>query len=205
MITCQKCKKEFPFLVIVNGVRRNLSSRKFCLECSPFGQRNTSVLSAPRPSTVDSLSSEDFSALVKASKSRKDICRKMGLNPSGSSYQILNRRLRKDNVDTSHFELGYTATSVRYELSLEQVMTKDSSYNTNNLKRRLLKAGKLKNQCAICDMLPTWNGQSIIFQLDHINGVRNDHRLENLQIICPNCHSQTITFSGRNHKKRGFG
>ena len=54
-------------------------------------------------------------------------------------------------------------------------------------------------------MEPMWNGKSITLQLDHTNGIRTDNRLENLRLLCPNCHSQTITFSGRNKKKNRLG
>jgi hypothetical protein len=65
------------------------------------------------------------------------------------------------------------------------------------IKRRLLMAGKLVNRCDFCG-LSEWRGQPLSIQIDHINGVRNDHRIENLRMLCPNCHSQTGTFAGRN-------
>lgn len=86
----------------------------------------------------------------------------------------------------------------RYITPLDELMTENSSYNRGNLKRRLLNDGILKNECALCGLQNEWNGKSIIHHLDHINGVHNDHRLENLRMICPNCHSQTPTYAGRN-------
>jgi 5-methylcytosine-specific restriction endonuclease McrA len=68
-----------------------------------------------------------------------------------------------------------------------------------NIKRRLLRAGLLQNRCEVCD-ITEWLGEPLIIQIDHINGVRGDYRLENLRMLCPNCHSQTGTY-GR--KKRG--
>lgn len=65
-------------------------------------------------------------------------------------------------------------------------------------KRRLFREGVLVERC-ICGQGPTWHGQRLVLQLDHINGDRTDNRLENLRILCPNCHSQTLTFTGRNH------
>jgi len=69
------------------------------------------------------------------------------------------------------------------------------------VRRRLLNEGLLKNECSICG-LHDWLGKAIVMQIDHINGVRDDHRLENLRMLCPNCHSQTPTYSGRNVKRR---
>jgi 5-methylcytosine-specific restriction endonuclease McrA len=67
---------------------------------------------------------------------------------------------------------------------------------------RVLKENVIKYQCAECGMFDKWNGKKIILQLDHINGVNNDNRVENLRFLCPNCHSQTKTYSGKNRNKR---
>ncbi len=70
------------------------------------------------------------------------------------------------------------------------------------IKRRLLMAGKLANRCDICG-LSEWLGKPISVQIDHINGVRDDHRIENLRMLCPNCHSQTETFAGKKRRLQG--
>ena len=67
------------------------------------------------------------------------------------------------------------------------------------IKRRLLMAGKLVNRCDICG-LDEWLGKPLSVQIDHINGVRDDHRIENLRMLCPNCHSQTETFAGKKRR-----
>ena len=71
----------------------------------------------------------------------------------------------------------------------------------NHVKSRLLQAGILKNACDECG-ISEWRGRPLSVQLDHRNGVRNDHRLENLRMLCPNCHSQTETFGARNKKHK---
>jgi hypothetical protein len=70
-----------------------------------------------------------------------------------------------------------------------------------NIKRRLLEAGLLENRCQECG-LTEWLGEPLTVQIDHINGVRDDYRLENLHMLCPNCHSQTDTFGRRKRKRR---
>ncbi|HKU67960.1 MAG TPA: HNH endonuclease signature motif containing protein [Candidatus Baltobacteraceae bacterium] len=69
------------------------------------------------------------------------------------------------------------------------------------VRRRLLNEGLLRNECSICG-LNEWLGNPIVMHIDHINGVNDDHRLENLRMLCPNCHSQTPTYGGRNAKRR---
>lgn len=74
---------------------------------------------------------------------------------------------------------------------------KHPQYQTFKLKNRLLKEGLKSNECEVCGT-SSWCGQPIKCELHHVNGDRTDHRLENLQIICPNCHSQTDTFRALN-------
>lgn len=81
---------------------------------------------------------------------------------------------------------------------LERVLARARCRHT--VKRHLLQAGILKNVCDECG-LSEWRGKAISIQLDHVNGIRNDNRLENLRMLCPNCHSQTETFGARNKIK----
>lgn len=72
-------------------------------------------------------------------------------------------------------------------------------YQTYKLKNRLINEGIKKNECECCG-ISSWNEKPLMCELDHINGNSNDHRLENLRILCPNCHSQTDTFRAKNIK-----
>lgn len=73
-------------------------------------------------------------------------------------------------------------------------------YSRKHLKTRLLIEGIKKNECEECG-LTEWRGKEIVCQLDHIDGNASNHKLENLKILCPNCHSQTETHSGKNRDK----
>ena len=84
---------------------------------------------------------------------------------------------------------------------LEDILNgKYSQYPTGKLKKRLIDAGLKKNICEICNV-DKWNGKQLTMHLDHIDGNRYNHNLENLRILCPNCHSQTDTYSGKNKTK----
>lgn len=67
-------------------------------------------------------------------------------------------------------------------------------------KAKLLREAYLQRECFECG-IAEWRGEPLAIQIDHINGVKTDWRIENLRMLCPNCHSQTPTFSGRNVKR----
>lgn len=77
---------------------------------------------------------------------------------------------------------------------------KHPDYHTGNLKRRLIEENVLKYECDKCGNKGFWEGERLSLQLDHINGDSYDHRLDNLRILCPNCHSQTPTFGSKNNR-----
>ena len=78
---------------------------------------------------------------------------------------------------------------------------KQPQYKTTKLKVRLINEGIVDQKCVWCGITDTWNDKPVVLHLDHINGIHNDHRLENLRLLCPNCHSQTDTWCGRNKIK----
>lgn len=86
------------------------------------------------------------------------------------------------------------------EKNLSEILVKDSSYtNTSKLKERLLKKGLMNYKCYKCGGRE-WLGEPIPLELEHINGDRFDNRIENLTLLCPNCHAQTDTYRGKNKK-----
>ena len=151
---------------------------------------------------VYKIADKDFIQIIKESKSYSDALRALGLSPKGgSSSKLLKKRISELNISTEHFDInkGIAPDSRKYKL--EDILVKNSTYqNIASLKRRLIRSEKLEYKCAICGNTGEWQGQTLVLQLDHINGVNNDHRLENLRFLCPNCHSLTDTYAGRNNK-----
>jgi 5-methylcytosine-specific restriction endonuclease McrA len=85
--------------------------------------------------------------------------------------------------------------------SLDDILNgKHPQYPTFLLSKRLVKEGLIEYKCQICG-INEWNGQQITLELDHENGIRTDHSLSNLRLLCPNCHSQTHTFKSKNKNK----
>ena len=97
---------------------------------------------------------------------------------------------------------GNPASLIKYNKErvppLVDVMVEKSSYPRGSLKRRLIRDGILEYKCILCDNPGSHNGMPLSLQMDHINGINNDHRLENLRLLCPNCHTQQDTYAGKN-------
>ena len=151
---------------------------------------------------------KEFEKIVAQSKSLSEIFNYFNISLSGGSYRALKQRLEDDNIDYSHIRLGGGCnkgrTFPKTSIDLSKVMVKNSSYCRGHLKKRLLKKGILENTCEICYQGEIWNDQKLVMVLDHKNGKRNDHRIENLQMLCPNCNSQQKTFAGRQNKKKYY-
>jgi 5-methylcytosine-specific restriction endonuclease McrA len=157
----------------------------------------------PKKTNNYKISDDDFIAAVKSSISIRETLLKLGLVETGSAYRVFKNRIAAMNLDTSHLlGNGYLKDRTHNwtpSIPLEEILVKDSLYhNTNSLRKKLIRKGHLQNRCLECENGNTWNGKPITLQLDHINGDSSDNRLINLRILCPNCHSQTKTFAGRN-------
>ena len=153
----------------------------------------------PRISKVYQVSEEKFRAMVAAADSYSDILRQLGLTTrGGSSLDVLKRRITELNCSTAHFGQKASIIAPNIKYSLDDILVENSPYTAiSRLKIRLVKENRLEYKCACCG-ISEWMEKPISLQLDHINGKNNDHRIENLRFLCPNCHSQTETYAGKN-------
>lgn len=144
---------------------------------------------------------EEFIKAVKENVSIRSALGALGLKASGANYKGFRRRVEDLNLDTSHFTGQHGASPpIVTKWDLKDILVVDSPYKGGSfaLKKRLMREGVFSScKCAICG-LRGWLGKKISLHLDHINGINNDHRLENLRLLCPNCHSQTSTYAGKN-------
>ena len=81
---------------------------------------------------------------------------------------------------------------------LENVMVENSTYPRHSLKTRILENNLIEYRCACCGIGPEWQGNPMPLILDHINGINNDNRLQNLRFVCSNCDTQLPTYKSKN-------
>jgi 5-methylcytosine-specific restriction endonuclease McrA len=118
----------------------------------------------------------------------------------GHSFRECKARFGFSNRSWHKARLRGDLTSIRpASKPLGTLLTEGK--HRSSIKRRLLKEGILKNECCRCG-ITTWREKRLSIQIDHINGINNDYRLENLRMLCPNCHSLTDTHGGKNRRRK---
>ncbi len=161
---------------------------------------------AKKRSPIWLMPKNEFKELVKNNTSIANIIRHFGFAVTGIANKMIQQRCKDEDIDMSHIPVGLNSNKGRKfptrAIPLEEVMIENSTYCRGTLKKRLLKNGMLENKCEICDQDEVWNGIKLVMVLDHKNGRRDDHRRENLRMLCPNCNSQQKTFAGRNGRKK---
>jgi hypothetical protein len=149
---------------------------------------------------------EQFTALVAKSSSVRQVIKDGGWKEGGGTYNMIKQRISKLGLDTSHFlgcahQLGKTKARKH---PIEYYLTKDSrSIGSHSLKLRLIKENIKTHKCENCG-LSEWLGEPIPINLDHIDGDHFNNLINNLRILCPNCHAKTPTFGSKKNAKENL-
>ena len=152
-----------------------------------------------------SWSKEQLKIAIKNSTSVRQVLQKLKLKEAGGNYTQINYAIKDYGLDIEHFTgKGWSKWLKgigKPLIPLNKILTKNNRFQSHKLKRRLFKDNIKNPRCEECG----WAKQSvdgrIPVELDHINGDRLDNRIDNLRILCPNCHSLKPTHRGLNRKK----
>ncbi len=149
------------------------------------------------------ISDEEFIEIVKNSYSIRACLEAQGLVAAGGSYKAFHKRVKGLGLDTSHFtgqgHLKGKTHNWKPETSIEDAFIIGGNLSSFSLNKKIRKYNLKEYKCSECGIFE-WLGKELSLHIDHINGINNDNRLENLRFLCPNCHSQTDTYCGKNKK-----
>ncbi len=147
---------------------------------------------------------QDLALAVVKARSYRGVLIALKLVPAGGNYEQIKRRVDELKLDASHFTGKRWNRGLTYVLKstqpVEALLNENGLVQSYKLKKKLFQKGLKKPQCELCGWAQISEDGRIPVELDHINGNRHDNRLENLRILCPNCHSLQLTHRGKNKK-----
>lgn len=143
---------------------------------------------------------------VDESTSYRQVIAKLGLVPTGGNYEQIKKYIAEFNLPINHFRGKAWSKGLQISkepiYSLKEILVKNSNFQSFKLKKRLFKEGIKSVECELCHWSKKSSDGRIPLELDHINGDRHDNRIENLRVLCPNCHSMQPTHRGLNRRKK---
>ena len=141
---------------------------------------------------------ENFEPIVKSSENFTEILKKLNITIHGNGRKTIKKYIKLYDIDISHFETKkeryYRVNGelgVFRRIPLEEILVQNSTYS--RVKDRLYNEGLKERKCELCSQGEEWKGKKMSLILDHINGINDDNRIENLQIVCPNCNATLDT------------
>ncbi|MFI6766898.1 HNH endonuclease [Streptomyces sp. NPDC050355] len=147
---------------------------------------------------------EILEAAVSASTNMCEVLRHLGLDVVGGHHTHISRRIKAYGIDTSHFASVVRTENMRYnqrrrtaEEILVQATSAHASRMPNTRLKRAMNEMGVEERCALCGIEPVWLGEPLPLEVDHVDGNWRDNRIENLRLLCPNCHSTTDGYRGR--------
>jgi hypothetical protein len=145
---------------------------------------------------------EFLEPLVKESENWTELFKKLGVNYGGGNYVNIKKYITKHNINADHLKGKRAKRNPAYRISIDSLFIPNSPYVRGIAKRYIYALGLKPIKCELCGLGEEWQGKKMSLILDHINGINNDHRLENLRLVCPNCNATLDTHCrGVKHKK----
>lgn len=137
-------------------------------------------------------------SIIKECLNINQVCLRLYLKPTSTNYKKIKKIIEKYNLDVSHFVVDYNVNCNKRTYTPDEIFIDNSPITqTSRIRLYLFKFGLKDKKCECCGQ-SIWMNKEIPLQVHHKNGNNIDNRLENLQILCPNCHAQTDTYCWKN-------
>lgn len=146
---------------------------------------------------------DEIQKIISNSYGIKNVLRDLGVCLGGNNYSIMKKFILENNIDTSimhqnRFKQRQNTVRPKW---VDDTIFSNPNVSRNVIKNYILRHNKIAYKCDHCNNIGIHNNKPLSLHLDHINGINNDNRIENLRFLCPNCHSQTDSYAGKNQKK----
>lgn len=212
---CKKCGKEIPNYVYIDGYRRNIHNRCYCLDCVPFKDfRNQILLDDNKrrnlnKSKIAKFTKEELQKIFDTSDNYKEVLQKIGLSSNSNNYNTLNRYIKELSIDLSKINMNrLKKQKITSNVSSRQgkdfyalVKQGELNWSPSKLLNKLVENNIKEYKCEECG-ISEYNGKPLRLELHHKDGNKMNNKLENLEMLCPNCHSQTDNFRFKNRKHK---
>lgn len=130
---------------------------------------------------------------VSKSLCTSDVCRLLNITICTYNYRRIEKLCIENSISRDHFDTAAALQRNKPSVTKEEIFQQNSTASRSGLRRRAIKFGLYTGKCEECGIGDVWNGKPLTIELDHVNGINDDNRVENLRWLCPNCHSQTPT------------
>lgn len=137
---------------------------------------------------------DELDASVQSSQCWSDVCRYLRISVCTHNINRTRELCKTNNINTTHFNVALTRQRNKVLWTHETLFVKDCDIPRSSLRPVLIRWGEYTGKCAECNSPDVWNGKPLTIEIDHVNGDHRDNRRENLRWLCPNCHSQTLTY-----------